>query len=135
VRRKIRWLVLAQCVGMLCLMGGAVWCILVVKHNGQTAIGIGTTQESYVFPVVLTAFGYVLAMTGFVAARRLALKHFGRASLAGWLGLWRGGRPPGMRGGPGMGGGPGMTGTPGMTDGFIGGLPPGTPGSPSGPPL
>lgn len=143
MRRKLGLLVLAQFVGMLCLFGGLVLVVVAVQHNSAIDSGLcsgvsGTTfgscgsRESYVLPVILAGFGYLIAMIGFVSARRLALKTFGRSGLRRAI---RRRRPAGM-GMPGMPGGP--TGLPGMPGGppeFPGGLPPGTPGSPSGPPL
>jgi len=141
VRRKLRWLVLAQFVGMLCLFGGLVLVMVTVQHNSEIDSGLCSgisgslgscgSHESYVLPVVLAGFGYLMAMIGFISARRLALKTFGRSGLR----VMRRRRPAGM-GVPGMPGGPmGLPGMPGGPPDFPGGLPPGTPGSPSRPPL
>lgn len=119
---------LVQAVGMLLLFGGVAWIMVTVLHNASAAVqlcsGTSCGRESYVAPVILAAAGYVVAMTGFIRWRRRALKLYGTAP---YLGRRR--RRPPMSGMPGRG-------MPGSLDPpqFPGGLPPGTPGSPTGPP-
>lgn len=127
----LRRLVLTQVVGMLCLVGGVIWIMVVISHNASAAVqfcsGSSCGRESYVGPVIIAAFGYVAAVTGFITWRRRALKAFGSV---GYLGRGRRRRPmplPGMPGGPPLGPPPG-------DPSFPGDLPPGTPGSPTGPP-
>lgn len=132
LRRVLRLLVLTQVVGMLCLVGGVVWIMLAVAHNASAAVqfctGSACGRESYVPAVVLAALGYVMAMTGFITWRRRALKAFGSM---GYFGRGRRRRMPL----PGLPGGPPLPGSAADPSQFPGGLPPGTPGSPAGPPL
>jgi hypothetical protein len=108
-----------------------------VDLQGGPLVGTlpGCTHHSYVLPVVLLVVGIVgMMVTGYVATR-LALKYLGAGAVAFLRqGRRRAGPMSSRMGRPG----PNM-GTPfpgvGPPPDFDAGLPPGTPGSPSGPPL
>ena len=139
-----------QLVWFFCFAAGGVLGVWTAWKNGHlpavcTGSSVGTssasgnpllagcTHHSYLLPVTLLLLGIVgLIVTGYVATR-LAFKYLG----AGAVAFLRQGRrrmgPMGPRtGGENMGGFPGSP--TGMPPDLDAGLPPGTPGSPSGPP-
>jgi len=106
-------------------------------QRGVSTAATRCPHHSYVLPGILLAVGIVgLLVTGYVATR-LAVKYLG----AGAIAFLRQGRqrmgPMGPRtGGQSMGGGfPGAGSTGGVPPNVNARLQPGTPGSPSGPPL
>jgi len=135
----------AQLVGFACLVGGVVLIFQAVDHNSSVGSsyciirsGLGATipagqapcpsPTSYIAPALLAGFGYVVFMAGFLA-RYLLLKRYGRPT---WVP--RGRRSLAQR--QMLMQQPGMPGSQlGEPPGFVGGMPPGTPGSPTGPPL
>ncbi|MGD0944397.1 MAG: hypothetical protein ABR972_09010 [Acidimicrobiales bacterium] len=149
--RMLKRIMLLQMVWFLCFLAGGVLTVWTAWKNAHRPSacprGSGPSQtaplsviescahHSYLLPVVLVLIGVGgLLVTGYVATR-LAVNYLG----AGAAAFLRSGRlfmgPMGPRpGGQDMGGGfPGQTG--GMPPGFHSSLPPGTPRSPSGPPL
>jgi hypothetical protein len=161
-RRNLGRLMLLQIVWFLCFVGGGVFLIWTFWKNsslpGYCSGGFAGSvlvpasacvHQSYLWPVVLMGLGIVgLMATGYVATR-LAFRYLGQSAVA----FLRGGRRQHTTmGGPGMGGFPGSPsrfpgppgGFPGLPGGasspggfppvFNEGLPPGAPGSPTGPP-
>jgi hypothetical protein len=151
--KMLQRVMLAQLVWFLCFAAGGVLGVWSAWKNGnlpsfcslagnqREPAGVinqylaSCAHHSYVLPVTLLVVGIVgLMVTGYVATR-LAFKYLG----AGAVAFLRQGRrrmgPMGPRmGAQNMGGGfPG--GPTGMPPDFNAGLPPGTPGSPTGPPL
>ncbi len=145
--RMLQRVMVLQVVWFVCFVAGGlltVWTTWKNTHlpsacaghvvRGGTALASGCGHHSYLWPVLLVLIGIIgLLATGYVATR-LAVKYLG----AGAAAFLRSGRrfvgPMGPRAGTqDMGEGfPDSTG--GSAPGFSAGLPPGTPGSPSGPP-